>query len=89
MVADFNGDGVDDLVVARGQDSRIRILFGGREGLSIERGRLIELEYNLHYGTGLHVTDFNGDGKADLGTFGFTTTGVGAGGPLAVYLWLQ
>jgi hypothetical protein len=33
--------------------------------------------------------DLNGDGKADLAVFGYTNTGVGAGGPPAVYVWPQ
>jgi hypothetical protein len=47
--------------------------------------RRIALEYRVHYEHGVYVGDFNGDGKADLAVFGYTNTGVGAGGPPAVY----
>ena len=33
--------------------------------------------------------DFAGDGRSDLAAFGDTNTGVGAGGPLSVYLWIR
>ncbi len=35
------------------------------------------------------AADFNGDGHLDVGSLGNTKTGVGAGGPLAVYACLQ
>lgn len=88
-VADWNGDGTDDLIVGKGQDNKVLILYGGKDGLSLSRSTTIRLDYRLHYETGLHVADFNGDGRADLAALGYTNTGVGAGGPLAVYVWLQ
>lgn len=89
VVADGNGDGIDDLVVAHGQSDEILVFLGTRTGLSKDRVQRIALEYRVHYEHGVYVGDFNGDGKADLAVFGYTNTGVGAGGPPAVYIWLQ
>lgn len=89
VVADWNGDGIDDLVVAHGQSDEVLIFLGGKDGLSKDRVQRIALEYRVHYEHGVYVGDFNGDGKADLAVFGYTNTGVGAGGPPAVYIWLQ
>ena len=36
-VADWDGDGVDDLIVGRGQDNHVRVLRGGRDGLAMTR----------------------------------------------------
>lgn len=90
VVADWNGDGIDDLVVAHGQSDEVLIFLGGKDGLNTERLQRLNLqEYRVHYEHGVVVGDFNGDGKADLAVFGYTNTGVGAGGPPAVYIWLQ
>src|SRR5262249_37988460 len=89
VVADWNGDGTDDLVVAHGQSDEVLVFLGGRNGLSQDRVQRIALEYRVHYEHGVYVGDFNGDGKADLAVFGSTNTWGGAGGPPAVYIWLQ
>jgi metallo-beta-lactamase class B len=89
VVADWNGDGIDDLVVAHGQSDEVLVFLGDKKGLSKDRVQRIALEYRVHYEHGVYVGDFNGDGKADLAVFGYTNTGVGAGGPPAVYIWLQ
>jgi metallo-beta-lactamase class B len=89
VVADWNGDGIDDLVVAHGQSDEVLVFLGGKNGLSKDRVQRISLEYRVHHEHGVYVGDFNGDGKADLAVFGYTNTGVGAGGPPAVYVWLQ
>jgi metallo-beta-lactamase class B len=89
VVADWNGDGIDDLVVAHGQSDEVLVFLGGKDGLRQDRVQRITLEYRVHYEHGVFVGDFNGDGKADLAVFGYTNTGVGAGGPPGVYIWLQ
>jgi metallo-beta-lactamase class B len=89
VVADWNGDGIDDLVVAHGQSDEVLVFLGDKSGLSKDRVRRISLDYRVHYEHGVFVGDFNGDGKPDLAVFGYTNTGVGAGGPPAVYVWLQ
>jgi glyoxylase-like metal-dependent hydrolase (beta-lactamase superfamily II) len=89
VVCDWNGDGIDDLVVGRGQSPEVLILLGGRDGLNAQRAQHIELDYRTHYETGLFVGDFNGDGRPDLAVFGYTLTGVGWNGPPAAYVWLQ
>jgi hypothetical protein len=88
-VADWDGDGVDDLIVGKGQDQRVLVLLGGRAGLDRARSIMIPLEFRLHFETGLHVADFDGDHRLDLAAFGDTKTGVGAGGPPAVYIWTR
>ena len=68
---------------------RLLIVPGGPHGLEESRRTRIALDYRLHYETGLFVGDFNADGKPDLACLGYTNTGVGAGGPLAAYIYLQ
>jgi glyoxylase-like metal-dependent hydrolase (beta-lactamase superfamily II) len=88
-VADWDGDGVDDLIVGKGQEYQVHILRGGRDGLDLSRSLTIPLDFRLHFETGLHVDDFDGDSRVDLAAFADTKTGVGAGGPLSVYIWTQ
>lgn len=84
-VADWNGDGIDDLIVGRGQDKQVLILFGGEGGLNLDRSSVIPLDYRHYYETGLHVADFNGDGRADVAGLGYVHTGL----VLGVYIYLQ
>ncbi len=89
VVADWNGDGIDDLVIAMGQDTQVRVYLGGPAGLDVKRLETIKLDYQLHYEHSVYVADFNGDGRADLAVFGYTNTGIGPYGPYAAYVWLS
>jgi hypothetical protein len=88
-VEDWDGDGRDDLFMAPGQGREVHVIPGGPSGLDDGRRQVIALDYSLHFETGLYVGDFDGDGKKDLAALGYTATGVGLSGPLAVYIWLQ
>src|SRR5262249_20173049 len=89
VVCDWDGDGVADLVVGKGQADEVLILLGGRGGLDSKRARTLKLDYRLHYETGLDAGDFDSDGRPDLAAFGYTLTGVGWNGPPAAYVWLR
>ena len=89
VVCDWDGDGVVDLVVDKGQADEVLILLGGRGGLDGKRSRTVTLDYRVHYETGLYAGDFNGDGRPDLAAFGYTLTGVGWNGPTGAYIWMQ
>jgi glyoxylase-like metal-dependent hydrolase (beta-lactamase superfamily II) len=89
VVHDWNGDGIADLIVGKGQSDEVLILLGGPGGLDVKRSRTVSLDYRVHYETGLYAGDFDGDGRADVAAFGYTLTGVGWSGPTAAYIWLQ
>lgn len=86
---DWNDDGKDDVFLAIGQSNEIHIVPGSVNGLENTKRQIIPLDYSLHHETGLFVADFNGDGNPDIATLGYTKTGVGSSGPLAVYIWCQ
>ena len=87
-VADWNGDGMTDLLVCFSQDEQVIVLFGGKSGLSLKRSVVLPIECRLHYQNRIDAADFDGDGRADLALFGYTRrAGVGSsGGPSAVFI---
>ncbi|HTU21849.1 MAG TPA: hypothetical protein VMG10_27675 [Gemmataceae bacterium] len=52
MVADWSGDGIDDLVVAHGRSDEVLVFLGNKTGLSKDRVQQIGLEYRVHYERG-------------------------------------
>ena len=84
-VADWNGDGVPDLLLAAKGKPGACILTGSSEdGLNARRITFVPLDYEPHYDTKLGVGDFNGDGRSDLAGFGPSSVGA-----VGVYIWLQ
>src|SRR2546427_325773 len=69
-VGDFNGDGKIDLVVANHVSHDITILLGdGNGGFKAAAGSPVAAGY---FPAAVVVSDFNGDGKADLAVANFT-----------------
>jgi hypothetical protein len=85
-VADFNGDGVADLLLCtRDKQTTVDILIGSpADGLSPKRAISVKLDDALHFDTRFGVADFNADGRLDLAGFGRSPTGA-----VGVYIWLQ
>lgn len=67
VTGDFNGDGVDDLIVANapGEAPFIRI-FDGRTGVDLVPSGILAFEPSFIGGIELATGDFNRDGKADI-----------------------
>jgi hypothetical protein len=57
--ADFNGDSLPDLAVVDSSESKLRVLFGGDAGFTVDA-------YTEGPGVAVAVGDFNGDGRPDL-----------------------
>jgi hypothetical protein len=67
-VADMNGDGNQDLVVANHQSPFLRVFLGdGRGGFHLAPGSPVDVHSNPHP-HGVAVADFNSDGKPDVAT---------------------
>ena len=85
-IADWNGDGADDLVLTkRGNEGGAYILSGSpADGLSPQRVESIKLDYIPYYDARFGVADFKGNGGVGLAGFGKSPTGA-----MGVYIWLQ
>ena len=66
VLADFNGDGTDDLIAATGPgEAPIVSVYDGKTGAELV-SRLEAFESTFTGGINLSAGDFNGDGKADI-----------------------
>jgi hypothetical protein len=75
-VADMNGDGNADLVIANHQSPFVRVLLGdGKGGFGLAPGSPVDVHSNPHP-HGVVVGDFNGDGKLDVVTDSWGTNEV-------------
>jgi hypothetical protein len=75
-VADFNGDGREDLAVGSAAAGKnVTLLKGRPDGRFDNVGAIATTQTML----GLEVGDFNGDGKADLATTGFGYVSINLG----------
>jgi hypothetical protein len=67
-IADMNGDGNPDLVIANHQSPYLRVLLGdGKGGFRLAPGSPIDVHSDPHP-HGVAVADFNGDGRMDAVT---------------------
>jgi hypothetical protein len=84
-IADWNGDGISDLILCkRGNEGGAFILSGSpADGLSPKRIEAVKLDYIPYYDARFGVADF-GNGRVGLAGFGRSPTGA-----MGVYIWLQ
>jgi len=84
-IADWNSDGLPDLVLCSANERRgAYIVPGTPRGLDAGRAVAVKFDYVAHYDTKIGVADFNGDGLPDLASFGPSSVGAPA-----VYIWLK
>lgn len=71
--ADFDGDGLTDLVVAAPGANQVRLYRGSRVGVSGDPTQLLRARGVVLFGRSLGVGDFDGDGLVDLAVGALST----------------
>ncbi len=74
-VADFNNDGIDDLIIGHAQRPNILILPGSKTGLDPAHPLHQKVDYRIHYDTKLAILDLDGTGRKSIAGFGISTVG--------------
>ncbi|HET6250866.1 MAG TPA: MBL fold metallo-hydrolase [Tepidisphaeraceae bacterium] len=78
-VADYTGDGIDDLILGHSQREDVLIIPGSKmAGLDRKKDIRVKLDYRLHYDTKIGLINLDGKGRKAIASFG--TSLVGAGG---------
>jgi glyoxylase-like metal-dependent hydrolase (beta-lactamase superfamily II) len=74
-VADYNGDGIDDLILGHAQRQNIVIVPGSKSGLDRAHSLHQKVDYRLHYDTKIGVLDLYGKGTKSIADLGISTVG--------------
>ena len=85
-VADWDGDGISDLLLTKREDPPGACILSGAmgDGLNPQRAVTVKLDYVPHFDTRFGVADFTGDGRPDLAGFGPSPVGA-----VGSYVWIQ
>jgi hypothetical protein len=77
-VADYTGDGIDDLIIGHSQRQDILILPGSRgAGLDRKNDIHVKVDYRLHYDTKMGVFSLDSKSKPSIASFGYSLVGAG------------
>ena len=74
-VTDYNGDGIDDLILGNGQRQDVLIVPGSHAGLTRQNDIHVKLDYRMHFDTKLGIIDLDGKGKKSIAGFGYSAVG--------------
>jgi glyoxylase-like metal-dependent hydrolase (beta-lactamase superfamily II) len=75
-VADYDGDGIDDLIVGHSQRQDVLIVLGSRQnGLTRQNDIHLKLDYRMHFDTKLGALALDEKGRKYIAGFGYSMVG--------------